>query len=267
MASRKTSRSWGRGASAALAVGLAALALPSGALGAADILTAQQGLRDFDGRTGSVAPTAAQRSAVAALGARATFTRYGTVGSLIRDGGWLASGLSGDAATVARGFVSQNSALFGLSDAGVAGLSLVADNRLPQSQAHVVLLQQSFGGLPASQGGLISVGVLGDKVAYVSSSSAGDEQLVNTVTLSPAQAWVAAAANIGRSVPLVDLHGVAQNQSTGWTTFTVPGFAQQQQARLVAFPSAGGGARAAYEVNVVDVQGGAATAYTSLVDA
>src|SRR5262245_58908360 len=85
-----------------LAVGLVALALPGSALGAADILQARQGLDDFDGRTASVAPTAAQRSAASALGARVTWTRFGTAGSLIRDGGWLATGLGGDPVTVAR---------------------------------------------------------------------------------------------------------------------------------------------------------------------
>src|SRR4051812_25583095 len=185
MTTSSSSRGWWP---AALAAGLVALSLPQGALGAADILQARQGLADFDGRTGSVAPTAAQRSAVGALGARASWTRFGTVGSLIRDGGYLASGLSGDPATVARTFVAANKGLFGLSDAGVAGLALVADNRLVSSQAHVVLLRQSFGGLRASEDGMISVGVIGDKVAYVSSSSAGDETLSNSATLSPAQA-------------------------------------------------------------------------------
>src|SRR4051794_13738704 len=199
MTTSSSSRGWWP---AAVAAGLVALALPQGALGAADILQARQGLADFDGRTGSVAPTAAQRSAVGALGARATWTRFGTVRSLIRDGGYLASGLSGDSASVARTFVANNETLFGLSDAGVAGLSLVADNRLAASQAHVVVLRQSFGGLPASQDGLITVGVVGDKVAYASSSSAGDETLSNSPTLSAAQAWAAAAANVGRIVAL-----------------------------------------------------------------
>src|SRR3954447_13021597 len=102
MTTSSSSRGWRNGA--ALATAVAALLLPGSAFGAADILPARQGLADFDGRTGSVPPTAAQRSAVSALGARASWTRFGTAGSLIRDGGWLASGLSGDPATVARTF-------------------------------------------------------------------------------------------------------------------------------------------------------------------
>ena len=42
MTTSSSSRGWGRGAPAALAVGLAVLALPSGASGAADILAAHQ---------------------------------------------------------------------------------------------------------------------------------------------------------------------------------------------------------------------------------
>src|SRR4051794_34140398 len=110
MSRSSSGRGWRPGL--ALTAGVAALALPTSALGAADILEARQGLADFDGRVASVAPTAAQRSAASALGARATWTRFGTAGSLIRDGGWLATGVGGDAATVARTFVAANKGLF-----------------------------------------------------------------------------------------------------------------------------------------------------------
>src|SRR4051794_31837855 len=153
------------GGALACGAAVAALALPGAALGAAQILPVHEGLADLDARAGSVAPTAAQRSAVSALGARASWTRFGTVGSLIRDGGSLAPGLGAAAATAARSFVRTNRSLFGLSDQGVSNLGLVGDNRLTGTSAHVVPFRQSFGGLPATQDGMIAVGVTGGKVA------------------------------------------------------------------------------------------------------
>ena len=47
----------------------------------------------------------------------------------------------------------------------------------------------------------------------------------------------------------------------------MPGFAQEQQVRLRSLAYADGTVRPVFEANVVDVKGGAATAYTVLVDA
>ena len=71
---------------------------------------------DRDARSGKVQPTAAQQQTVSALGAMATWNDFGTPRSLTKDGGYLATGLSGaDAATAARNWVSANKALFRLS--------------------------------------------------------------------------------------------------------------------------------------------------------
>ena len=74
-----------------------------------------------------------------------------------------------------------------------------------------------------------------------------------------------AAASIGRTVSLGSLSKVTS--SLGWTRFSVPGFAQEQQVRLRSLAYADGTVRPVFEANVVDVKGGAATAYTVLVDA
>ena len=49
-------------------------------------------LSDLDTRTATIAPSPAQLDAVAALGATARWTDFGTAQSLIRQGGFLASG-------------------------------------------------------------------------------------------------------------------------------------------------------------------------------
>ena len=103
-------------------------------------------------------------------------------------------------------------------------------------------------------------------IQYVSSSLVRTTATsVPAATLSPTAAWVKAAANIGRDVSLGSLSKVTD--SLGWTRFTVPGFAQEQQVRLRSLAYADGTVRPVFEANVVDVKGGAATAYTVLVDA
>src|SRR6478735_8060403 len=63
------------------------------------------------------------------------------------------------------------------------------------------------------------------------------------------------------------LDGVHATTSDGWTTFSVPGFAQPQQARLRVLAMADGTVRPVFETNVVDTEKGSAFAYTLMVDA
>ena len=133
---------------------------------------ASQGLEDVDTRAGSVVPTAAQRSAVSALGATARWNRFGTPQSLIRYGGYLATGLSRDPEAAARAFLNRNRTIFRLTTAEISALELVSEQRMAQSNGIAVLLRQRFGDLPAAVDGMVTVGVIGGRVAYVSSSLA-----------------------------------------------------------------------------------------------
>ena len=77
-----------------------------------------------DYRVGQVLPDAQQLALAVNLGAtRVNWNRFGTVHSMIRHGGYLASGYGGSEVEAARQFILDNSALFRLSPAGVAGLS------------------------------------------------------------------------------------------------------------------------------------------------
>ncbi len=242
------------------------LALPQGPAHAVAALQAPKVARpDFDSRTGVIAPTAEQRSAVRALHAHVTWNRFGTPQSLIRYGGYLATGLSGSAVDAARSWLSTNSGLFRLRPGDVAELDVLADTRMIRSPGHAVIFRQSFGGLPAVQDGMITVGITGGKVAYASSSSAGAESLTGQVRLTPVQAWLRAASNVGAGVPASAVHDV--RSAGGWTVFTVPSMAQVQRARLRSFPTVGQGARPAYETVVENVAGAVVMAYTVIVDA
>jgi len=243
-----------------LLVALAALALPVAA-------NAGSGVHDdLDARSGAVAATLSQQNAARALGAQARWNSFGTPSSLRKEGGYLATGVAGsDAVAVARAFLDANAALFRLPAGGAAQLELWNDALLAGSNGHAVVFRQKFGNLLAAEGGMVVVGVVGDKVAYASSSLTGDTALAAQPALTAAQAWTKAAANVGRNVSVVALGGA--QQSADWTSFAVDGFAQPQRARLVAVPTPANGVRPAWETLVVDVEGGSATAFSSFVDA
>ena len=229
------------------------------------------GLPDVDTRARSVAPTAAQQAAAAALGATVRWNRFGTPQSLVDHGGNLGvvgSAADAGAAEAARSWLDEHRAIFGGGAAWAAGLELVQDQELAGGKAgSAVLFRQTFGGLPAAVDGLVTVGIKDGTVSYVSSSIAKTTAAPATASLSATDAWRAAAANVGRPVAAGAIRTAVANPDTGWTTFAVDGFVQVQQARLRALPSPDGTVVAVYEANVVDVAGGTVQAYTSFVDA
>ena len=223
------------------------------------------GLGDLDAR-GVASPTAAQKSAVAGLSAAVRWNAFGTPASISPVSGSLGAATSSDAATAAKSWLVSHASVFGLSAAQLQGLTLVNDQKLAGSPARAVLFRQDFGGPAPALDSMVTVGVGNGAIQYVSSSLVRTTaSSVPAATLSPTAAWVKAAASIGRDVSLGSLSKVTD--SLGWSRFTVPGFAQEQQVRLRSLAYADGTVRPAFEANVVDVKGGAATAYTVLVDA
>jgi extracellular elastinolytic metalloproteinase len=247
---------------------LTALFWPHAAFGQAQIFEVQQGLPDFDSRTAVVEPTSQQLGMVSGLSATARWNHFGTPQSLINYGGYLATGLSGDAVTAARSFIAGHAALFRLSPAGVQNLQLLADNLMVTSlsQGHAVTFYQTFGGLPTALDGMITVGVVNGNVAYVSSSAVDDSSLLpGPPNLSVTDAWLKAAADAGRPVPASDI--TRATTINGWTVFEVNGFSFSQRSRLVAFPLPNQSVRPAYETIVLDQHGGSPMAYKYFVAA
>ncbi len=232
------------------------------------------GLPDKDFRAGLIQPSVAQKTRVTQLGAAVRWNKFGTPQSLIKHGGWLATGLGGSPENAARTFVRNNRTLFRLSDADVTRLELVAANKLTGTNAYAVLFRQRYGNLAAGQDGLIVVGIREGKIGYVSSSATGTMAAPASATLSPTAAWLKAAAHVGR----VTNAGAITNQRSidGWTVFRANGFgtpatgksaASDQRARLVAVPTFQNGVRPAFETIVLDLSTANPTAYTVFVDA
>jgi hypothetical protein len=140
---------------AAVLGGLAlALLFPVAALGAGEVLP------DLDARTGNVAPTAGQQAIVAQMGASVSWNRFGTPESLVKQGGFLAQGVSGaTAAAAALNWVDANKALFRLGS--TSGLKLMSDERMLRSNGYAVVFRQEFGGLSVAEGGILTVGIVG----------------------------------------------------------------------------------------------------------
>jgi extracellular elastinolytic metalloproteinase len=250
-----------------IAVSAAVLAAVT-ALAPATALAAEV-LRDLDARSGSVQPTTQQQQIVSGLKATATWNDFGTPGSLIKHGGFLATDLSGpEAGTVARSWVDSNKALFRLSSA--QGLELRSATRLPESNGYAVLFEQRFGGFRPAEDGLLTVGVVGTaaggwKVAYASSSITGDTALSGAKSLSPQQAWLEAAADVGHAASILELRGA---KAVGdWTVFGANAIADPQRARLRALPTPTNGVRLVYETLFLDNPGGLSRAYQHYIDA
>jgi hypothetical protein len=164
----------------------------------------------------------------------------------------------------ARSFLRANAALFRQTESSVDALELVSDSPLAFGGGHAVIFRQRFGDLPATEDGLVTVGVSGGRVAYVSSSLTGGTELSGDDSLSAVDAWLAAAGDVGLEVAAGDIANV--RDEGGWTTFDT-GLSQPGRARLVALPTADG-ARQAYEAVVIDVDAaGEPTGARTFVDA
>src|SRR3954467_2454051 len=137
------------GLAIAMTSGSGASAAPSTPASAAgtnlSLLGVPIGFSDLDSRVGQVPPTAAQQDLIAQLGAVARFTRYGTVGSIIRYSGYLGTGYSGDAVAVARAWLKANAALFRMTPAEVDALPLLNDQHAAGGAGHAVLFRQQYG--------------------------------------------------------------------------------------------------------------------------
>jgi uncharacterized repeat protein (TIGR01451 family) len=261
-------------AATAIAITTVALLLPvaTGAplnkLEGGGLFDRSAGLDDVDNRSGTVTPTSAQKSIVRKIGATATWNAFGTPHSLNKHGGYLATGLAGvDAEAGARNFAVAYKDLFRVDP---TKLEVTSSAPLEGSNGHAVTFRQTFGGVPAAEGGLLTVGIEGTpaagwKVAYASSTTTGDATLAAQPQLSAPEAWARAAANVGRAVSLPAIGTVKQDRE--WKTFGVDGFAHPQRARLVAVPTPRDGVRPAFETLVLDDDSGAATGYHHFVDA
>lgn len=268
-------------AGAALAV-TAAILPPAAATIADPVGAGSNGAAAKDVRPASaLAPTQAQLDAVRMLvaaapkGARATWDeRFGTPRTVVGNGGYLTGTRSGSAVEVARAWVSDNRAAFGMSASQVAALAVSRDHALPGTGTRVVTLTQVFDGVEAVHGGRLNIAVTtdGKVLSYGGNPTRGDG-LAGSFGLSAADALGAVARDLA---PAKSFTAQANGEQAGYTTFAKGPFAAGSYVKKVAFPTEAG-ARAAYRVlfvekldeaydTVVDAQSGDVLFRESMVD-
>ncbi len=235
---------------------------------------AQVEVGDADRRGPVLAPLTAATAHLRTMGqgVQVSWTQYGTPLNLTRDRGFLASGLTGSPEHVARTFLAQHSALWGLSVADVAKLQTIVNEPLSQSSdAWSVSFNQVVNGLLVSQDGYVTVGVKGDKVAIVTSSLVPTALLGSVPTTTPRvsvqRAVLAAAKDAGVSTLRLGDLTVGKLDGVGFRQVAAKGLHQPQRARLRVLPTTAQGARLVWEVDVLDVAGSNALATMSYVDA
>jgi extracellular elastinolytic metalloproteinase len=227
-------------------------------------------LRDFTRSAPVAKPNTAQRAAVRALHAKATWNAYGTPSTLMRPGGFLSKATAGkSASSAARWWLSKHRVLFRLDN--VRGLTLLADSKLTGSAGHAVTFQQSLNGLKVVNGsGMITVSLRPAKtnrwkVGFVSSTAIGAAKLRGTVKLTAAQAFVHAASNAGfKSASMLNVKG--QKVARGWINLRVGGLPDIQRLRLGSF-AIGRSAVPAYETILLDRSTADPTAFRVIVNA
>src|ERR671910_757032 len=195
---------------------------------------------DQDNREGRVEPTARQRGLAAAVAARARFNALGTPAMLTSTGRPLASGLPDDPVAAARAYIAGNREVLGLTTRAANSLQVVTV--APMGDGAAVLLQQQFGNLVAGYDGLLVIGVGDGMVFHVSGSLARDAAQPASAQLSAEEAARIAVRDAG-----VDRSAV-------------------QEVELVAVPTPAG-ARAAYNVVIIDGDPSQPVAFSSFVDA
>jgi hypothetical protein len=251
-----------------LAVLVACLVAPgAAALAAPDPIDTSGALPDIEVK-GSIAPTKSQRASARRLG-EVAWNQFGTPSSVVDRDGALATVAGDSAVAAARVWLERNKALFKLSSTD--NLVLASDSKLAGSNGHAVSLVQTVGGLRASGGGLVTIGVTkvggGWRIVSASSTINGDETLAAKPQLKAESAWQKAAANVGLPRGLAQIHRSRRTKLRGWRSLKVAGLADVQQARPVAFPTVASGYVPAYETIVIDTSESVPTAYRSFVDA
>jgi hypothetical protein len=196
------------------------------------------------------------------MGAAATWNRFGTPQSLAPlAGGYLATGLSADAVTAARAWISANRDLLKLSAAGVESLSMIRN--APIGRGRAITFQQVFGALPAGLDGRITLGVVDGKVAYVSSSLAPHGTVSDRTSVSAQRAMQLAASRAGREFAAGAISAFDRQGRTA--EMKIRGFTGPQTASLVAVPTPTQGVRAAWLTQLIDAR--APFAIATYVDA
>ena len=239
-----------------VALAIVAALLPAGARPPVTDVAAEREVMageagDFDVRDAQRrAPSLAAARAEAALarevpGAAVKWNaRMGTAKTIQVDGGFLSSPArittEADAERIARAWIAEHRDLFGLGAASVAGLTVTRNAQLSGGGAWALVLRQQVGGLATFAGGSLGVNIAPHgRIASVWADTGPDGALPRAATLSAADALIAVAKREGAKAPSFPVRAALPGGDR-LTIFEAAGGYARHNARLVAFPTAGG---------------------------
>ena len=222
--------------------------------GVHDFQQEENGKPDLDNRQGTVPPPAGVSSRSAGPAAEIRWNALGTP-AVVTAAEPLAEGLPADPEQAARAYLKNNERLYGLSAESVDALEKVAVN--PIGTGHAVMLRQRFGDLQAGVDGLVTVGVAGGKVRFVTSSLSRDTGTAPAAAITARQALEIAARD-----GAIDLATATTKEATA---VAVPAPDGVHSAYRVVLIGGGQGEPAAYTTHV-DAVSGAILVRENLVD-
>src|SRR3954470_6078376 len=109
--------------------------IPAEGAGPPTVVAGQSAPRDFDARTGTVAPTAVQLAETSASNLSVRWNALGTPASMFNTSGYLATGLSADPVAAARAYITAHRDLLGLAPGADRQLQLVMNAPLGPGRA------------------------------------------------------------------------------------------------------------------------------------
>lgn len=114
---------------------------------------------------------------------------FGTPSTIMKEKGYLTAPSSQSAKDIARSWLKEHAALYGLSEAEIDSLVVVRDYALPGTGLHPVTFQQTFDGIESVYGGRIIVAVNKDgQILSVTGNASRSKGLVADFKLSAAEA-------------------------------------------------------------------------------
>ncbi len=147
---------------------------------------------DLDNRPAAAQPTAQQRSLASEQSTGVQWNRYGAPGVLAPKTEAQARIAAADPVTIARDFLSGNTATFGVSTASINEMDVLVNR--PMGDGAYVMLRQRFGGVPATLDGLAAFGIRDGAVVFMTSTMSPDRGAPEAATISPDDALARAGA-------------------------------------------------------------------------
>lgn len=143
--------------------------------------------------------------------------KFGTPATITREKGYVSGPTSGDAVTVAKNWLKQNAALFGMTEADVDALNVTRNYEMEGTGLRPVTFQQTFNGLESAFGGRIIVAVAKDgSILSVASNARPSGALAADFALSSADALQRV---ISLHTPDITYIPDATGTKNGWEVF------------------------------------------------